>query len=192
MFCSVQVLSRFSADQGANLNVLPVHILAAHAKPVLHIQWQILQQARVLYHMCVPAGADDKLCKVWDYQTKACVQTLEGHSHNVSAVCFHPELPIIITGSEDGTVKIWHNTTYRMENTLSYGMERVWAVGYVRGSNNVAVGFDEGCVVIKMGSEEPVASMDASGKIIYARHNEIQTAAIKALGGMFSLCALSR
>ena len=44
------------------------------------------------------SGADDKLAKVWDYQTKACVQTLEGHSHNVSAVCFHPELPVILTG----------------------------------------------------------------------------------------------
>ena len=53
------------------------------------------------------------LKQVWDYQTKSCVQTLEGHTHNVSAVCFHPELPIIITGSEDGTVRIWHSTTYR-------------------------------------------------------------------------------
>ena len=44
------------------------------------------------------SGADDKVAKVWDYQTKACVQTLEGHSHNVSAVCFHPELPVILTG----------------------------------------------------------------------------------------------
>lgn len=51
--------------------------------------------------------------QVWDYQTKSCVQTLEGHTHNISAVCFHPELPIIITGSEDGTVRIWHATTYR-------------------------------------------------------------------------------
>lgn len=51
--------------------------------------------------------------QVWDYQTKSCVQTLEGHTHNVSAVCFHPDLPIIITGSEDGTVRIWHSTTYR-------------------------------------------------------------------------------
>lgn len=81
------------------------------------------------------SGADDKLAKVWDYQTKACVQTLEGHGHNVSAVCFHPELPIIITGSEDGMVKIWHSTTYRLENTINYGLERLWALGSCRGSN---------------------------------------------------------
>ena len=30
--------------------------------------------------------------------------------------------------------------SYRLENTLNYGMERVWAVGYVKGSNSVAVG----------------------------------------------------
>lgn len=40
--------------------------------------------------------------KIWDYQNKTCVQTLTGHTHNVSVACFHPELPIIITGSEDG------------------------------------------------------------------------------------------
>lgn len=54
------------------------------------------------------SGADDRLVKVWDYQTKACIQTLDGHSHNISTVCFHPELPLILTGSEDGTVKLWH------------------------------------------------------------------------------------
>ena len=72
---------------------------------------------------------------MWDYQTKACVQTLEGHSHNVSACAFHPELPIIVTGSEDGTVRLWHSTTYRLENTLSYGLERLWSLGLTRGSN---------------------------------------------------------
>ena len=51
--------------------------------------------------------------QVWDYETKSCVQTLEGHEHNVTAVCVHPELPIIITASEDGNVHIWHATTFR-------------------------------------------------------------------------------
>ena len=40
-----------------------------------------------------------------------------------------------MTGSEDGTVKIWHSTTYRLENTLNYGLERLWALGYLKGSN---------------------------------------------------------
>lgn len=36
--------------------------------------------------------------------------------------------------------------------------------------------------MIKIGREEPVASMDSSGKIIWARHNEIQTVNVKSLG----------
>lgn len=129
------------------------------------------------------SGADDKLVKIWDYQTKACVQTLSGHSHNVSAVSFHPDLPIIVTGSEDGTVRIWHSTTYRLENTLNHGLERVWSISTQIGSNFLAIGYDEGTVMIKIGREEPVASMDPSGKIIWAKHNEIQTVNLKQLAG---------
>ncbi|EGF82956.1 hypothetical protein BATDEDRAFT_18190 [Batrachochytrium dendrobatidis JAM81] len=128
------------------------------------------------------SGADDKTVKIWDYQNKSCVQTLDGHTNNVSIVCFHPELPIIVSGSEDGTVRIWHANTYRLENTLNYGMERVWAVAYLKGSNDLAFGYDEGTIAIKLGREEPAVSMDASGKIIWARHSEIQTSNIKASG----------
>ncbi|KAF3649215.1 Coatomer subunit beta'-1 [Capsicum annuum] len=132
-------------------------------------------------------GSDDHTAKVWDYQTKSCVQTLEGHTHNVSAVCFHPELPIIITGSEDGTVRIWHATTYRLENTLNYGLERVWAIGYMRSSRRVVIGYDEGTIMVKIGREEPVASMDTSGKIIWAKHNEVQTVNIKSVGAGYEV-----
>ncbi|XP_031415738.1 coatomer subunit beta' isoform X2 [Clupea harengus] len=128
------------------------------------------------------SGADDRLVKIWDYQNKTCVQTLEGHAQNVSCVSFHPELPIIITGSEDGTVRIWHSSTYRLESTLNYGMERVWCVCGLRGSNNVALGYDEGSIIIKLGREEPAMSMDANGKIVWAKHSEVQQANLKAMG----------
>ncbi|XP_074654066.1 coatomer subunit beta'-like isoform X2 [Tubulanus polymorphus] len=127
------------------------------------------------------SGADDRLVKIWDYQNKTCVQTLEGHAQNISAVAFHPELPIIMTGSEDGTVRIWHANTYRLESTLNYGLERVWAIGCHKGSNNVGLGYDEGSIMIKLGREEPAMSMDNSGKIIWAKHAEVQQANIKAL-----------
>jgi coatomer subunit beta' len=129
------------------------------------------------------SGADDRLVKIWDYQNKTCVQTLEGHSQNISCVAFHTELPLILTGSEDGTIKLWHSNTYRLDNTLNYGLERVWALCCLKGSNNVAIGYDEGSVMIKLGREEPAMSMDTSGKIIWAKHSEIQQANLKALTG---------
>ena len=38
------------------------------------------------------------------------------------------------------------------------------------------------CGWVKIGREEPVASMDAGGKVIWARHNEIQTVNVKTVG----------
>mmetsp|Transcript_9880 Transcript_9880/g.18583 ORF Transcript_9880/g.18583 Transcript_9880/m.18583 type:complete len:1057 (+) Transcript_9880:55-3225(+) len=127
------------------------------------------------------SGADDKTVKIWDYQTKSIVHTLEGHSHNVCAVLFHPKLPLIASASEDGTVRLWSSTTYRAESTLNYGMERAWALAATKESNMLACGFDEGCVVVELGSDDPVASMDSTGKIVWARNNDIQTANVRGL-----------
>lgn len=119
------------------------------------------------------SGADDRLVKIWDYQNKTCVQTLDGHSQNVTAVCYHPEKPIIMSGSEDGSLRIWHSNTYRLEDTLTYNLERVWCVQAMKGSNSVAIGYDEGTILIKMGKDEPAVTMDAKGKIIWSRNSEL-------------------
>lgn len=128
------------------------------------------------------SGADDRLVKIWDYQNKACVQTLEGHAQNISAVAFSPDLPIVFTGSEDGTVRVWHSGTYRLETSLNYGFERVWTISTMKGTNNVAIGYDEGSIIIKVGREEPAMSMDVNGgKIVWAKHSEMQQVNLKAL-----------
>ncbi|KAH7923637.1 Coatomer, beta' subunit [Leucogyrophana mollusca] len=124
---------------------------------------------------------DDKTIKVWDYLSKSCVQTMEGHTNNPSFAVFHPNLPIIISGSEDGTVKIWNSNTYRLENTLSYALERAWCVSLHKQANEVAVGFDEGVVVIKLGRDEPTFSMDPSGKLIYTRNQSVLSGNIQTL-----------
>ena len=42
--------------------------------------------------------------------------------------------------------------------------------------------------MVKLGREVPVASMDNSGKIIWAKHNEIQTVNIKSVGADYEVC----
>jgi coatomer subunit beta' len=116
-------------------------------------------------------------------QTKSIVHSLDGHTNNVCAVMFHPKLPIIASASEDGTVRIWQSTTYRAETTLNYGMERAWALAASAESNKLAIGFDEGCVCIELGSDDPVASMDSTGKVVWATNNEIQTTTVKGVVG---------
>ncbi|PWZ03410.1 hypothetical protein BCV70DRAFT_184348 [Testicularia cyperi] len=123
---------------------------------------------------------DDRTIKIWDYLSKSCVQTLTGHTSNVSFAVFHPSLPLIVSGSEDGTVKLWHSNTYRLESTLDYGLERVWCVAYKKSGNDVAIGYDEGAVVIKLGKEEPSVSMDAAGKVVWAKNSEVLSANVGA------------
>ncbi|KAJ2571601.1 Coatomer subunit beta' [Coemansia sp. RSA 1813] len=125
------------------------------------------------------SGADDFCAKVWDYQNTSCVQTLEGHADNVVTVAFHPSLPIIITGSEDGTCRVWNSSTYRLESSLNYGMERVWAIGYSQGTNTVAIGHEKGIVVLSLGRDDPAVSMDTNGRIIWSKQNEIRSANVK-------------
>ncbi|KAG0143027.1 hypothetical protein CROQUDRAFT_661774 [Cronartium quercuum f. sp. fusiforme G11] len=149
--------------------------LDAHEKGVNYVEY---------YHggdkpYMVTTG-DDRLIKIWDYHSKSCIQTLEGHQSNVSYAIFHPSLPIIVSGSEDGTVKIWHASTYRLENTLNYGLERAWCVAYAKKGNDLGLGFDEGSVVIKLGREEPSVSMDLAGKVVFTRNAEVLTANVAA------------
>lgn len=68
-----------------------------------------------------------------------------------------------------------------MEKTLNYGLERVWCIYALRGSNTIAIGYDEGSVTVKLGREEPAVSMDSSGKILWAKHSEMQQANLKTL-----------
>ena len=129
------------------------------------------------------SGSDDHTAKIWDYQSKTCVVTLEGHTANVSAVCFHPELPVVATASEDGTVRLWNSATYRPEKLVNEAMERAWALAAVRGSNVLAVGYDEGALVLKFGRDQPPASMDAAGKLVWAKHSEVFSAAVRGGSG---------
>lgn len=49
-----------------------------------------------------------------------------------------------------GTIRLWHSNTYRLENTLNYGFERAWCLAFRRGSNDIAVGFDEGAILLRV------------------------------------------
>jgi len=86
-----------------------------------------------------------------------------------------------ISGSEDGTVKVWNSGTYRIENTLNYALERAWSVALRKDANEVAVGFDEGVVIIKRGRDKPTFSMDSSGKVIYTRNQNVFSGTLQTI-----------
>jgi len=121
------------------------------------------------------------MVRVWDYQTKATVRVLDGHAENVSSTLFHPDLPLILSGSEDGTVKLWNSNNFRCETTFNFSLERVWSLAVRRGGTEVAVGCDDGSLVFSLGKGIPAASMDFNGKLVWARHNQLLTGNIKQI-----------
>lgn len=72
------------------------------------------------------------------------MQTLEYHQHNVACVSFLGDRPLILSGSEDGSVVLWNSTTYRNESVLNYNLERCWSSAYIKSMNRIALGYDLG------------------------------------------------
>ena len=112
--------------------------------------------------------------KIWDYQTKTCIQTLSGHEDNVSVVRFHPRLPYILSGGEDNRVLVHHSGTYKKERVLLQPvLDRCWSIGLSDHSNQVVLGYDEGYCVYRMGRENAVVSMDQQGRVVWAKRQEM-------------------
>jgi len=126
------------------------------------------------------SSSDDFTIKIWDYQTKNCLATLEGHQDNVSSVLFHPDLPILISTSEDNTVRIWSSMSFKLETTLEYNMDRAWCCDALKEASIVALGYDEGTVVLKLGSDYPLADFSSS-KVIAAKSSAIFSYNLKLL-----------
>ncbi|TVU26074.1 hypothetical protein EJB05_28603, partial [Eragrostis curvula] len=57
-------------------------------------------------------GDDDGSVEIWDWQSRSCLKTLKEHTAKVYTICAHPDLPLFITGSFDGTVCLWNSFTF--------------------------------------------------------------------------------
>ncbi|KAL9264242.1 Coatomer subunit beta'-1-like protein [Drosera capensis] len=120
--------------------------LEGHAKGVNCVGYFINNNTAYLL-----SGSDDFTAKVWDLKSVSCIATLEGHTNNVVAVTARPEDGIIVTGSEDGTIRFWDINAYKLlEKTLDHGLGRVWALEFLKGSSQIAIGYDEGLFLGKV------------------------------------------
>lgn len=95
------------------------------------------------------AGSKHKTAQIWDLGImEGCVHELEGPADRITTVNLHPELPILITGSLDGTVRIWDSTTYKLENIIGFNLGAVHAFGCINGSTRIVVGCHQGIAMV--------------------------------------------
>ena len=128
------------------------------------------------------SGGDDYVVKIWDYTNKHCVFTFEGHENNISALCFHPELPILISAAEDQVAKFWNINSNKLEDSKIFGYDVTWDISAQQQNNMIGMGCDEATIVFQMGSDQPLATFSSSqSKIIYSQQNNIFSINLKQI-----------
>ncbi|UKK00275.2 coatomer complex subunit beta [Theileria orientalis] len=130
------------------------------------------------------SGSDDFTIRVWDYQTKLCLQVLKKHFKPVSCVLFHPRLPLILSTGEDGDFNVWHSNLYKIKRSVNYGSGPLWHVA--TNNSDTALASDSGTYVLELAGGKPLASMH-SNKLLMVKSSDILTCNLTTLMGTSNL-----
>lgn len=131
----------------------------------------------------IVSGGDDGTVKVWDSQTGDCLQTLSGHTQGVWCLswaksspvsdCATTPLPLLASGSEDHTIRLWDLRTGQCLHILQghdNGVLRlVWSpdgLTLASSSDDATIRFWNSqtgqCIRILQGHQNPVWAIDWS------------------------------
>ena len=99
--------------------------------------------------------------KAWE------VDTLRGHTNNVSCLVFHPFRDLLISNSEDRTIRVWDVTRRNCLHTFRRDSDRFWVLAAHPTSGALAAGHDGGMVVFKLATERPPACMWTGHELLY-------------------------
>ena len=87
--------------------------------------------------------------KAWE------VDTCRGHFNNVSCVLFHPRQELIISNSEDKSIRVWDMSKKAGVQTFRREHDRFWVLAAHPEINLFAAGHDSGLIVFKLERERP-------------------------------------
>lgn len=93
---------------------------------------------------------------------------MRGHTNNVSCVLFHPKHELIVSNSEDRTIRVWDISKRLGVQTFRREGDRFWILAVHPEQNLLAAGHDSGMTVFKLERERP-AFDTLSGKCYYVK-----------------------
>mgnify|MGYP001187721544 CR=1 FL=1 len=86
------------------------------------------------------SGSNDKTIKLWDTESGALQQSLEGHSNGEEIVAFAPDGSKLASGSHDNTIKLWDITSCELLNSLQGHSSYVSSVSFSTDGRRLASG----------------------------------------------------
>ena len=142
---SGEVLALAGHDHGVYLmdvnNGDPQPALSGHSKPVTDVQ--ILNDGRTLLSCSI-----DQTIRVWDYQTRSIVRSLNNHTRPVTAMAIRPVtegLPMIASVGQDRTVRLWQPTIGRLVRFCRL-KSPANALTWTNTGDRIIAGCRDGCV----------------------------------------------
>ncbi|OAG29442.1 coatomer protein complex, subunit alpha (xenin) [Nematocida displodere] len=120
-------------------------------------------------------GGDDTSIRVWDASGDGVFETdaLHGHHNCVSALCYATQ-EVLISGSEDGTLKIWDTKRRKAVKTISVE-SRFWCIAVNSEEKIFAAGHDSGFKVYTLEKLAPVFAVKDAAILFHRGQDIIRT-----------------
>jgi WD40 repeat protein/serine/threonine protein kinase len=143
----VFVLSIWDAKTGAEIGVMPdapEHI--EHASTITSICFS--PDGRTL-----ATASRDYSIRLWDFEARERVATLNGHLQEVGAVAFSPDGSVVASGARDGSIKLWQTRRQTKEDVLPGGWQ---PLAFSKDSRRIlAIHRQNNIAVINLATGEP-------------------------------------
>eukprot|EP00039_Didymoeca_costata_P025431 m.13292 g.13292 ORF g.13292 m.13292 type:complete len:338 (-) comp4829_c0_seq2:2345-3358(-) len=107
-------------------------VMTGHTGAILEIHWST--DDKTLF-----TASTDKTCAVWDAETGERIRRLRGHTSFVNSCCPAKNEPYVVTGSDDGTIKLWDSRRRNFLHSLA-NKYQVTAACYAATANQVITG----------------------------------------------------
>ncbi|KAF3908503.1 hypothetical protein ABW21_db0205184 [Orbilia brochopaga] len=115
--------TRLWSIEGAPLGILEGHTTEMHSvAPAFSPDSQLLASI-----------TKDRNINLWDTTTRALLQTLIGHTKEITAVAFSPDGSLLASSSQDQTIRLWDITTGRTVHTENCNEDFLVAVFSLNG-----------------------------------------------------------
>jgi len=116
----------------------------------------------------IASSVDWTRAQIVDLRTRASVTELNGHRNNIASIEFSADSARVLTGSWDGTARIWDKDSGRELARFDHGAATVYAAHWMKGDRQIVTGSSTGAITLwDVSSGDEVVSVSAHTSPIF-------------------------